>query len=117
MKSSKPYFKKEVEDKIVDVILNELSKENKTISDGVLRKYIQAPKNEYENGILREVAEEKVLASVIKNEIAYKVNTPSKEEIDDVIQTAETNQKAALNAAKPPVGVFPMPWKQSRIQN
>jgi hypothetical protein len=105
MRSSKPYFKKEIEDKIVSVILTELSKESKTIAESAIRKYIQSPKNVYENGILTDVADGKVLASVIRNEVAYKVNTPSKEEIDDVISTAEENQKTAIASGKQPTGV------------
>lgn len=95
MKNSKPYFGKEVEDKIVSVIGSELAKENKKCDEEELRRYVQAPKNTYENAILSGVAEGIYLATIQGKEVAYKVKSPGEQEIDAIIASAKGSTPTA----------------------
>lgn len=94
IKNSRPYFSKEVVDKIVSVFNSELSKDNFAIDQIALISYIKGAKNGYENSILSEVANGVYLATVRKDEVSYKPAAMSKDEIDDIIRTAvETDIK------------------------
>lgn len=105
MKYTKPYFGKDVEDRIVTVVQTELAKDNKTVDEAAIRRHVQARKNTYENAILQAVADGYYVASVIKDEIAYKVNPPSEKEIADVIERASQQDNALRSAGKPSPGV------------
>lgn len=105
MKYTKPYFGKEVEDAIVAVVNSELSQSNKSVDQTALRRYIQAGKNTYENAILSGVADGQYLASVVKDEIAFKPKPPTESEIDAVLDVAKRNDDAARATGRQAPGV------------
>lgn len=104
-KNTKPYFGKDVEDRIVSVVNFELSQANKTIDEAALRAYIQAGKHTYENAVLAGVANGEYLATVQEGNLAYKVNTPSERDVDEFTELAKTADERALKAGKPAPGV------------
>jgi hypothetical protein len=89
MKKSKPYFSQIVEDKIVSIINEELSKESKKCDEPAIRRYVQSGKNTYENAILHGVSEGQYLATIVKNEFAYKPKPPTDQEITDIYSLAQ----------------------------
>lgn len=88
MKTSKPYFSKETENKITAVILSELEKDKKSCPESALRSYIQCGKNTYENAVLAGVADGFYIATVMDSELAYKIKEPSEEEVKDLLTSA-----------------------------
>lgn len=88
MKNSKPFFSKDVEDRIVEVIFSELKSKNMTCDEKSVRKYVQASKSPYENAVLADVAAGIYVATVQDGQIAYRPASPHDDEVEELSRIA-----------------------------
>jgi hypothetical protein len=81
MKKQKPFFSKEQLDKLVEVFTATMTIDGRQYDDKMIAaftKYVQSPKNEYENAILSHVIDGKYVVAIVQGQMAYKVTPPPK---------------------------------------